>query len=287
MQRRSIGFLGLIFIVVILGITLFSPFSSAEEGQQMSDVTGTVHTQDWRITVLYDNNPYKDGLETAWGFACLIEGPEKTILFDTGGKGLILLTNMQKLGVQVEAIDAVVLSHEHGDHTGGLQDFLKEHPEVTLYVPKSFSSGFKEKVKSHNTTVVEVDSATTICDNVYSSGDIEGRIREQALILRTAKGLIVITGCAHPGIVKIIQIAKDLFDDDEVLLVMGGFHLKDNGQDAITDIVSDFKQLGVKYAAPTHCSGDAARTIFKEHYQDHFISIGAGAVLTLEDLLSR
>lgn len=252
----------------------------------MSDIAETVQQdpiQDLRITVLYDNNPYKDGLETAWGFACLVEGPEKTILFDTGGKGPILLANMQKLGIQLETIDVIVLSHEHGDHTGGLQDFLRQHPAVTLYVPQSFSSGFKEKVTHENTTMVEVDNAVKICDNVYSSGDIEGRIREQAIILRAANGLIVITGCAHPGIVKIVRTAKNLLDD-EVLFVMGGFHLKDNGQNAITNIVSDFKQLGVKYAAPSHCSGDAARAVFKEHYQDHFISIGVGAVLTLENL---
>ena len=78
------------------------------------------------ITVIYDNNPYKEGLETAWGFAASITGTEKTILFDTGGDGSILLNNMQKLAIDPNGIDTVVLSHIHPDHTGGLNSFLEK-----------------------------------------------------------------------------------------------------------------------------------------------------------------
>lgn len=69
------------------------------------------------ITVVFDNNPYKKGLENGWGFSCLIEGMEKTVLFDTGGN--ILLDNMQMLGIYPEAVDILVLSHVHSDHVGG------------------------------------------------------------------------------------------------------------------------------------------------------------------------
>lgn len=252
----------------------------------MSDRAETVQPDpihDLRISVLYDNNPYQDGLETAWGFACLIEGTEKTILFDTGGKGPVLLANMQTLGISPDIVDVIVLSHEHWDHSGGLHDFLGQHQAVTLYFPHSFSASFRKEVARYHIKTVEVDNATKICDNVYSSGDLEGKIREQALLLQTANGLIVITGCAHPGIVKIVRKAKDLLNT-EVLFVMGGFHLKDDEHSTIAGIVADFKQLGVRYAAPCHCSGDTARAIFQEVYQDHFAAIGVGAVLTLENL---
>ena len=98
---------------------------------------------DLTVTVVYDNNPYKEGLETAWGFSCLITGSEKTILFDTGGDGSSLLGNMEKLAIEPDSIDTVVLSHIHGDHTGGLHSFLEKNHEITVYLPKSFPKRFR------------------------------------------------------------------------------------------------------------------------------------------------
>jgi 7,8-dihydropterin-6-yl-methyl-4-(beta-D-ribofuranosyl)aminobenzene 5'-phosphate synthase len=90
------------------------------------------------ITVVYDNNPYKAVLTTSWGFACVIKGTEKTVLFVTGGNSAVLLNNMQQLGIDPEEIDIVVLSHIHGDHVGGLKVFLKENFNVTVYLPATF-----------------------------------------------------------------------------------------------------------------------------------------------------
>jgi 7,8-dihydropterin-6-yl-methyl-4-(beta-D-ribofuranosyl)aminobenzene 5'-phosphate synthase len=105
-------------------------------------------------------------------------------------------------------------------------------------------------------------------------------IKEQSLIIHTDKGLLVITGCAHPGIVKIIKTAKNLLRDD-VLLIMGGFHLAGTGKSVIEDIISEIKDLGVTYAAPCHCSGDLARHLFKIEYGNHYIDVGAGRVIKL------
>ena len=245
--------------------------------------TTSSFVNDLNITVVYDNNPYKEGLETAWGFSCLIRGLEKTILFDTGGNGPILLANMKKLRIRPEDIDLVVLSHIHGDHVGGLPDFLGKNHEVTLYIPTSFPTRFQEDVKRYGAKVVEVRESVKICEQVYSSGELGWRIKEQALIIQTDKGLMVITGCAHPGIVKIVQKAKDLLKGD-VLLVMGGFHLGGKSKNSLENIASDFKKLGVQYVGPCHCSGDTARQVFKKEYQNKFIPIGVGAVITMQDL---
>jgi len=101
------------------------------------------------VTVVYDNNPYGQGLETSWGFSAFITGPEKTILFDSGGDGSMLLRNMKKLEVEANSVDAVVLSHIHGDHTGGLSSFLEKNPDVTVYLPESFPKRFKDKVRGY------------------------------------------------------------------------------------------------------------------------------------------
>jgi len=239
--------------------------------------------QDVNITVVCDNNPYKEGLETGWGFSAFIAGPEKTILFDSGGDGSLLLSNMEKLEIEANSVDVVVLSHIHGDHTGGLVSFLKKNPEVTVYLPKSFPRIFKDKVRDSGAKVVEVEQPMKICANVHSTGQLGKWIKEQALIIRTERGLIVITGCAHPGIVKVVNAAKDLVKED-ILLVMGGFHLEWAGKSKIEKNISAFKQLGVRYVGPCHCTGEKARSLFEEHFGEKYLNIGAGRVITMADL---
>ena len=239
--------------------------------------------QDISITVVYDNNPYKQGLETGWGFSCLITGQEKTILFDTGGDGSLLLGNMEKLAVDPNKIDIVVLSHIHGDHTGGLGSLLEKYPNVSVYLPESFPKKFKDNVQAHGAKMVEVEQPIKICENVYSAGQPGKWIKEQSLIIQTDKGLILITGCAHPGIVNIVNIAKDLVKDD-FLLVMGGFHLEWASRGKIEKIISAFEQWHVRYVGPCHCSGHKARSLFEKHFGKNYINIGAGKVITLADL---
>ena len=228
-----------------------------------------------QITVTYDNNPYLAGLETAWGFSCLIKGAEKTILFDTGGDGSILLANMKKLGLDPVEIDIVALSHYHGDHIGGLYHFLEKNSGFTLYALKSFPGGFKKDIERYGVKVIEVRKPMKICENVYSTGELGTWIKEQSLIIQTDEGLIVITGCAHPGIVEIVSKAKDLIKDD-VLLAMGGFHLGGESDARINKIISDLKELEVRYIGPCHCSGNNARRLFKNEYGDNYINIGVG-----------
>ncbi len=234
------------------------------------------------VTVTYDNNACEQGMETAWGFSAFITGTEKTILFDTGG-GRSLLDNMEKLSIEPDRIDVVVLSHIHRDHTGGLDSFLEKNPNVTVYLPVSFPKKFKDNVRNRGAKIVEVKESLQICENVYSTGQLGRLIKEQSLIIRTDKGLVVITGCAHPGIVKIVNTAKDLMKDN-ILLVMGGFHLEWATKGRIEKIISAFKQLGVRCVGPCHCSGHKARSLFEKHFGSSYINIGVGKVITLADL---
>ncbi len=85
------------------------------------------------ITVVYDNNPFMKGLQTDWGFACLVGVGKTMILFDTGDKGNILLSNMEKLGIDPQTIDLVFLSHFHHDHTGGLNELLHKNTKLKIF----------------------------------------------------------------------------------------------------------------------------------------------------------
>ena len=233
------------------------------------------------ITVVYDNNPYQEGLTTSWGLSCLIRGTEKTILFDTGGNGFVLLENMQRLDIEPGQIELVFLSHEHGDHIGGLAQFLEANNRVTVFLPASFPERFKIRLKSRGIKIAEVQHPTKICEAVFSTGLMGTGLKEQSLILHTDRGLILITGCAHPGIIHILEAAKNLIRD-EILLVMGGFHLAGMQKPDLGKIITRFKQAGIKHVGPCHCSGDLARAMFKEAYENDYIDVGVGRVLEFQ-----
>jgi 7,8-dihydropterin-6-yl-methyl-4-(beta-D-ribofuranosyl)aminobenzene 5'-phosphate synthase len=228
------------------------------------------------LTIVYDNRSADPRLGTAWGFACLIETGAMTILFDTGGDGQLLLANMKTLGIDPQAIDAVVLSHIHSDHTGGLDRLLAINDRLTVYLPRSFPASFKARI--HN-PVVEVSEAVQIADHIRTTGELGAAIIEQALIIETPCGLIVLTGCAHPGIVEIVHQAKTA---GKIYLAMGGFHLADRSAAEVEAVIAELKRSGVQQAAPGHCTGDRAIEQFRAAFGPDFIPIGAGAVVHLE-----
>jgi 7,8-dihydropterin-6-yl-methyl-4-(beta-D-ribofuranosyl)aminobenzene 5'-phosphate synthase len=235
------------------------------------------------ITVVHDNNPCVDSLKTAWGFSAFVTGTEKTILFDTGSDGTLLLENMAKLQIDPGRVDLVVLSHIHGDHTGGLTGLLKENPRVQVCLPGSFPAKFKAAVQDHGATIVEVREPREICKDVYTTGVLGRRIKEQALILRTGRGLVVLTGCAHPGVIRIVKEVRRRHEGS-ILLVIGGFHLEWVTRGMVRSIIAAFRSYGIRYVAPTHCSGDKARQLFQESYGPGYVEAGAGKTIPLVEL---
>lgn len=182
---------------------------------------------------------------------------------------------MEKLGILPEEIDLVFLSHAHRDHTGGLDALLKQNPKIEVWLPEFFSSSFKNVIEKRGASVAEVDNFQKICRGAYSTGVIPGWIKEQSLILDTDKGIILITGCAHPRITNIITKAKELLKKD-IHMVFGGFHLGAFFEKEINEIIDHFRKSGVKKVGPGHCSGDEARRLFAKEYKDDFIEIGVG-----------
>lgn len=232
------------------------------------------------LTVLYDNYSYREGTISDWGFSCLIEGGEKTVLFDTGTDGNLLLQNVETLKLDLTKIDCIVLSHNHRDHTGGLGSVLKTTPDASVYFPVSFPQDFSQDIRDQKAIPISVDDPLEICSHVFSTGEIQGVVNEQSLILETKKGLIVITGCSHPGITTILKRAKAFLKQD-IYLVFGGFHLLRHTDEQVQAVIREFKSLGVEKCGATHCTGDRAIGLFKEAYGENYVPMGVGQVVHL------
>jgi 7,8-dihydropterin-6-yl-methyl-4-(beta-D-ribofuranosyl)aminobenzene 5'-phosphate synthase len=201
------------------------------------------------------------------------------VLFDTGADGPTLMGNLRALNIDPAKIEAVVLSHAHGDHTLGLDSLLATGVRPPVYVLPSFPAEFKRQV-AETVDVIEVEPGQSIVEGIFTTGELAGPVNEQALVIESGRGLVVITGCAHPGIVEIVTEAKRLADPD-VHLVTGGFHLVRTPVEQVGAIIADFRRLGVEKAAPSHCTGDAAIAMFRDEYGDDFIASGVGRVFEI------
>lgn len=233
-----------------------------------------------QIRILFDSVALDSRFLTGWGVSYLIDNK---ILFDTSEKAYSLQKNMQNMGIEISDIETVIVSHDHWDHRGGLWGILKENPKLRVYVCPGFSRRFKNKVKAYGSQLIEVDKFTQICKNIYSTGEIEERyafryMPEQALVLKTQKGLSVLTGCAHPGIIKIMENVKRNASGN-IYLVLGGFHLMGKHKKTIMPIVDKFRQLNIKKVASSHCTGKNATKLFKEEYGGDFIKIKVGQTI--------
>jgi len=240
------------------------------------------HAEPVVITVVYDNNPGDEGLAAAWGFACVVQGLPKTILFDTGGDGPILLGNMRALHLDPKQIDVVVLSHIHGDHTGGLSSFLRARAPIPVFVPIGFPERFKKAMQVTGAECREAAESEVVCPGARTTGTMgRGAIEEHGLCVKTPKGWVLITGCAHPGVADMVAQAKEA-TGGPICLVVGGFHMVGQSEQRINSVMDRFEELGVRKVAPCHCSGDGARALFKKRFGEGCVLPGVGTVLRLE-----
>ena len=228
-----------------------------------------------RITILYDNTAIRPDVAADWGFACAVETPAVTLLFDTGTDEKVLLRNMATLGFAPSDFHAVMVSHDHYDHTGGLAAIIEAHPGIAVIVPNRFSQGFKEGVRQGGATLREIEGAAELAPGLHSTGQLGDAIVEQALVLDTASGLVVVTGCAHPGVATLVAAAKAALERD-VALVLGGFHLYEATAGVVRATIEQLQSLGVARAGPCHCSGPSAIEMFAAAYGGSFVSVGAG-----------
>jgi 7,8-dihydropterin-6-yl-methyl-4-(beta-D-ribofuranosyl)aminobenzene 5'-phosphate synthase len=229
-----------------------------------------------RLSIAYDNYSVEPALQTDWGFSCLVETRNRTLLLDTGRDGTMLLGNMQRMNIVPQRIEAVFLSHIHEDHVGGLPEVLATATGIPVYIPESFPDTIREDINWHGCEFVDISTPREIGESLYSSGELAARPVEQSLFVKTGRGVVVVTGCSHPGVVFIVSEAKRQLGE-EIYLVLGGFHLFQASDSELRAVITAFRDLGVEKVAPCHCSGDRTRELFREEYGADYIEVGAGA----------
>jgi 7,8-dihydropterin-6-yl-methyl-4-(beta-D-ribofuranosyl)aminobenzene 5'-phosphate synthase len=232
------------------------------------------------IKVVYDNYVKVEGLKSDWGFSIVIEGLEKGILFDTGTNPDIFEFNFSKMGLDAKMIDLIVLSHEHMDHIGGLPAVVKLKTDIPVLFPYTFSDSFKSRMVDLRLQPLLVREPAKICDNIYTSGVFQGQIPEQALVLNTKKGLVVMTGCSHPGIIEMLKVIKKEFNKN-ICFVFGGFHLMNKSVEEMNEIISDLKSIGVVKCGATHCTGEKQIQMIKDSFGDNFVGLGVGNTIVI------
>lgn len=209
-----------------------------------------------KITIVYDNIAFRKELQADWGFSAVIEVENSPkILFDTGANGKILLSNMEKLGVDPTSIDEVFISHSHFDHIGGLSEFLEANPKINkIYVPSPL--GLKNEVI--------LKEPQKIHENIFSTGELDGI--EQSMGILTEKGIVLIVGCSHPYMGNILGAARKF---GKIYAILGGLHG-----------FSEFELFkDLELICPTHCTQHKAE--LKKLYPQKYIDGGAGKIIEI------
>lgn len=253
-----------------------------------------------RLTVLNDNAPGK-GCLSEFGLSFLIEADRK-ILLDAGSSD-VFLQNAARIKTRLDDIDAVVLSHGHYDHGNGLQYISEKrlicHPDVFMkrYNKRDHSYiglNFSEEEARRNFDVICSREPYWISQNMVFLGEIP-RVNDfeaqstvfidaegvedfvpddSAIAIRTPKGLVVVSGCAHAGICNTVEYAMQVTGMPDVYAIMGGFHLRGLENDQTMQTISYIKQLGVEKVYPSHCTALPALAMFYNEFKIHQVLTG-------------
>ena len=276
-----------------------------------------------RVTTLVENTVYERGLLGEHGLAFWIQAGRRSVLFDTG-QGMALQHNAQSLGVHLESVETVVISHGHNDHTGGLLTMVQLAPQATIHVhPAAFghkyarnadgtsrdvgmSSLAEEILRQHADRVLHTEKPTEVCDGVFVTGTIprltgfedtggpfflDANCRtpdplsdDQALFFGSSQGTIVLLGCAHAGVVNTLHYVRKLTGDKPIHAVMGGMHLKHAAPERMEQTIEALRQLEIERLGPAHCTGSNAEAQLRAAFPGKCFSCPAGAIMEFTGL---
>ncbi len=234
------------------------------------------------IRVIYDNTSARPDVQADWGFAAAVTFRGRRVLFDSGTKPELFLTNLEKMEVDPSSITQAVISHQHPDHRNGIYKLFPRHPSIRIHFLKAFYEKAYDEATAVGMTPNRVTGPFEVEPGVHSTGMIPGDPPEQSLVVETSKGIVLLVGCGHPGVVNIVETVQAQRGKDSIRLLLGGFHMLRQSEDEINSQIAKLKQLNVRRVMPAHCSGDLAKRLFQEAYGENFETLGAGKVLRFD-----
>jgi 7,8-dihydropterin-6-yl-methyl-4-(beta-D-ribofuranosyl)aminobenzene 5'-phosphate synthase len=267
-----------------------------------------------KITAVVENTAGTLEAAGEWGLALWIEADEYRILSDTG-QGHSLLQNARLLGIDLATAEALVISHGHSDHTGGIAALMDAgfHGKVYLHPAAMKSKYQREKTPPHRAkgippasyqalisgkaNIVETPGPTEITPGVLVTGAIPRRneyedipdpffldedctqpdplVDDQALLLETSRGWTVITGCGHSGLINTLNYAKELIGKARIVAVVGGLHLFRASAERIKATIENLQAFGVELIAPCHCTGFQATGALQSQFGSRVVALRA------------
>jgi len=296
-----------------LRATLFFAATLASVAAVVAPVGMAAAEPNSQITILYDAFGADAAMKKDWGFSALVEIAGKRIIFDTGNDRDIFAVKAK--GIDLTNIDFVVLSHRHSDHMAGLNHILSVNPTVKIYAPKegfgiygsSLPSSFYRKDESlapqmryydgkppevmkfgtawQGANIELIDKTTEIAPGVtlialVSDAPGTRELKELSLAVNTPDGLVLVVGCSHPGVEKIVEAATAI--NPKIRLIAGGFHLVVAPDEVIAKAVAALKDtFKVENIAPGHCTGEPTFAALKQAFGDRYLYAGVGTSLPL------
>ncbi|MBI3694446.1 MAG: MBL fold metallo-hydrolase [Acidobacteria bacterium] len=237
---------------------------------------GAAFGQELEFRIVYDNTSALPDTPQDWGFATLVDFRGQRLLFDSGTKPDLFLANLKALHIDPASIPQAVISHEHPDHRSGIYRLWPQNPSMRVHFLDNFAKEAYNAAAAIHLRPNRVQGPFQLAPGMYSTGIIEGQPCEQSLVMETSKGIVLLTGCCHPGVAKIVETVEKQRGKDSIRLLIGGFHMFQQNAEQIRSTIARLHQLNVQAVIPAHCTGDLAKQLFQESFGPRFSTAGAG-----------
>ena len=234
------------------------------------------------IRVIYDNTSARHGIEADWGFSSVVTFRGRRALFDSGTKPALFLANLTRMGVEASSIETAMISHQHPDHRNGIYKLYPRNRNILVHFLDAFHEKAFREARAIGMKPRRQTEPYELIPGAYSTGFIDGNPPEQSLAIETSKGIVLIVGCSHPGIARIVETVEKQRGKNSIRLLLGGLHLFQEDDAEIRSQIRRLRELNVKRVMPAHCSGELAKKLFQQAYGPDFEPLGAGKVLRLD-----
>ncbi len=233
------------------------------------------------VRILFDNTSARKDLQRSWGFSALVDFRGHRLLFDAGSDPILLLEHMKKMRIDPKSIKQAVISHHHGDHRRGIYWVFEKNPAMKVHFLDSFSEEAFREAAAVKMKPNRVKGPFEVAPGTFSTGPVKGLPEEQALVIETSRGLVMLVGCSHPGVVKMVETAQRQRKKKALYLLLGGLHMLRHSPQDVRKTIHRLLELKVATVIPAHCSGEQTVELFRSTYGQH-LTAGAGRWIVLD-----